>query len=584
MKFLVIREHSASIARTPKRSTAFFTGEASRSSSARREWRALLLVGLVATIVILPIIIWGIPAGADLNNHYRFVLPFYESIREGNWHPGWLAESNAGFGDPRFRFYPPGLYYLLSAARAFTTWYSASLIGFVFLSALGGLGVYFWARAFCSPGIAVLAGVVYTVDPYRLNELYQASLLSEFAAGSILPFAFGFLERVCRKGKLADLAGLAGSYALVVLTHLPLTIIGSLALAVYAALRINRAHFWATSVRLVAAVLLGLAASAFFWTTIIAELGWIKGSAMEPNIYYDYRHNFLFSPSALTNRNTWYANLLGLAVIGLILPGVAKLKTIFVKKGRSGLGAIFILTLLSFLMTTELSRPLWAITPKLPEVQFPWRWLTITSMCGSIILAAGVPGFIELVRHRFRPRHLIFILGFVLGLVFTTYEVVWDCDYVPRQQFEARLPDIRGSVSFKDWLPIWARDVVHMERMNSNVQADSRSVRINTWQTEHRSFEIASGPATEARVRTYFYPHWRATVNGKQLTVRPAADWTLLISVPSEAVKIDLDFHEPLRVRSALITSAIAWILILGLLAFGPGRAALNILRRPIDA
>ena len=63
------------------------------------EAKSILTVALGGAIVLLPLIIWGFPEGADLINHYRFALPFYESIRSGHFYPGWLAESNSGFGD-----------------------------------------------------------------------------------------------------------------------------------------------------------------------------------------------------------------------------------------------------------------------------------------------------------------------------------------------------------------------------------------------------------------------------------------------------------------------------------------------------
>src|SRR6185503_5849979 len=80
----------------------------------------LLLVMLAAILVISPILIWGVPSSRDLSNHFRFALPFYDALRSGHLYPGWLAESNQGFGDASFRFYPPALYYLLSFARAIT--------------------------------------------------------------------------------------------------------------------------------------------------------------------------------------------------------------------------------------------------------------------------------------------------------------------------------------------------------------------------------------------------------------------------------------------------------------------------------
>ena len=74
---------------------------------------SVILVAAFGVLTLLPVFIWGFPVGADFDNHFRFALPLYDEIRQGNYFPGWLAESNNGFGDPRFRFYPPVLYYLL---------------------------------------------------------------------------------------------------------------------------------------------------------------------------------------------------------------------------------------------------------------------------------------------------------------------------------------------------------------------------------------------------------------------------------------------------------------------------------------
>src|SRR3989441_3381804 len=223
-----------SIASTPRR--AITTNRARLRPSLRNG----LVVTLVAAVVLLPIMLLGIPNGADLPNHLRFVLPFYESLQSGHFHPAWLAESNYGLGDLRFTVYPPGLYYLLSATRWLTGgWYSASISSLVLLSIVGGLGAYFWARSVLNPKLAMWAGILYALAPYRLNEVYQASLLSEYAACSILPFAFAFVERICRKKSKFDVFGLAGAYGLLILTHLPLTVIGSLSLALYALVRVS---------------------------------------------------------------------------------------------------------------------------------------------------------------------------------------------------------------------------------------------------------------------------------------------------------------------------------------------------------
>ena len=66
------------------------------------ETRNLVLLVFVSFAIVGPAIIWGIPTNRNLYNHFRFMLPFYDAIRSGNWYPGWLAESNGGYGDRAF--------------------------------------------------------------------------------------------------------------------------------------------------------------------------------------------------------------------------------------------------------------------------------------------------------------------------------------------------------------------------------------------------------------------------------------------------------------------------------------------------
>ena len=526
----------------------------------------VLVVLLVAVGVLVPMMCWGIPSGGDLANHYRFAQPFYESIRSGHFYPGWLAESNYGFGDARFRFYPPGLYYLMALFRLVSGWYAASLLAFITLSMLGGGGAYFWARQSHSTTVAMWAGVLYSIAPYHLNQIYQASLLSEYAACSVLPFLFAFVERVCRRRSAADVAGLGVTYALLVLTHLPLTVIGSLSIAVYALLLLRRERLWSNVLRLTTGVVIGLTASAFFWTTVIAEMKWIKGNSANQNGYYNYRNNFLFSSAALTNRNTWYANLLAFAVVGMALPALLLIR----KKWRvSNTKAVAGVTGLSFLMATDLSRPLWLMIPKLSDVQFPWRWLTITSLGASILVAASVPKWKEVWRKEFRPVHLVPIGAFVLSLFFVATQVVIDCEYLPRQQFEPMLSSIRNSASFPDWLPAAATQEVTEFGSSALVAAGSRAISVKTWEPEHREFKVGAGTSTAATVRTYFYPLWKATVNDRPVTPSVGKNGAMMVELPGDEARIKLDFVEPMRVKVVRIASLFGWLTIASLFGFG---------------
>ena len=536
----------------------------------RRYFSSRWTVVVAGIVALLPAIVCGIPAGHDLPNHLKLAIPFYNAIQSGRLYPAWLAEANHGFGDTSLRFYPPALYYLMAATRGLAgNWYAGFLIAFVLLSVLGALGVYFWARSLFQKDIAVWAGILYAFVPYRLNEFYGASLLAEYAAGAVLPFAFAFVLRTCRDGRARDIAGLALCFALLVLSNLPLTVIGSLALLFYALLTIEKSKLRQSLSRLCLGVALGLAASAVYWTTMLAEISWIRKTQSSPYqdlvAYFDYRRNFVFSPFSLGNTNSWLSNMLMLATLSMALAPFLMFFWRGWKLDRQMKG-LFALLGISLLMTTDLSRPLWIIIPKLKEVQFPWRWLVVSSILVPVITAASIPFCRQRLSGKLRPLALIALGGALVSVAYSGARMR-DANYLPHFEFDTAANHLYAEDSLEYWLPVWVNE--RPRPMPNAVEAKDREVRINSWEAEQRWFWVGPGPAEEIRLRTFYYPHWVASAAGKPLASRPAADGAMLISIPGDAASIKLQFHEPGRVRAAAVVSALGWTMIFLLLAYG---------------
>src|SRR2546422_887996 len=451
-------------------------------------------VVVAGILALLPAIVWGIPAGHDFANHLKLAIPFHNAIQAGHLHAGWLAEANHGFGDTSLRFYPPALYYLMAATRGLSgNWYAAFLLAFALLSVLGCLGVYFWARYLLPKNLAVWAGILYAFVPYRVNEFYGASLLAEYTAGAVLPFAFAFVLRTCKDTRARDVAGLALSFALLVLSNLPLAVIGSLSLLFYALLTIERPGLRQSLFRLCLGVALGVAASAFYWTTMLAEISWIKRTQFSPyqdlTAYFDYRRNFVFSPFSLGNTNSWLSNMLVLATLSMALAPLLMLFWRGWKLDRQ-LKGLFALLGISLLMTTDLSRPLWAIIPKLKEVQFPWRWLVVSSIAVSILTAASIPFCRQRLRGRLRSLALLALGGVLISVAYSGARIR-DANYLPRFEFDTATNHIFAEDSLDYWLPVWVNQ--RPRPMPNAVDAKDREVRINSWEAEKRSFWVGPG-------------------------------------------------------------------------------------------
>ncbi len=534
-------------------------------SSAKRNVGWVIILSLA---FIVPALVYGIPANKDLLNHFRFALPFYDSLSMGHLYPGWLAESNSGYGDPSFRFYPPALYYLLSLARALTgNWYTATLLTLALLSTLGGLGIYFWARSALSSSAAILAAILYALAPYHVNQLYQAFLLAEFAGAAALPFAFGFVERVCRRGRYRDVAGLAAAYAFLVLTHLPLAVIGSLSLAVYALVRLmvrQERRGWKRSLwQLSLGAALGLAASSVYWVRMVTELGWIGINNANPDHSVDYDRNFLFATLSSDNLNVWWMNIVTVTTFLLFVPALALL----LRRARPHVGfvklrPIVIVAATALFMALPLSWPLWKLLPALQQVQFPWRWLAVFSMAGSVLTGAALPLWLNNKMQWRRTIRLLALGCVAVSVAFTLSHIVREAEYRNSSQFAGDLQSVRGTASVNYWIPVWAKP--NPRTMTSEVEAGPREVAVGHWGPEHRQFAVSRGDAIDARVRTFYYPRWVATSTGRVLPTRPDTDGALLISLPGDAqvTSVNLDFREPQSTRVATVSTAFAWLFI----------------------
>lgn len=532
------------------------------AASSPRKYVACVI--LVSLIFIAPALCLGIPSNKDLLNHFRFALPFFDSLSSGELYPGWLAESNSGYGDPSFRFYPPALYYLLSLGKALTgNWYVATLLTLVLLSTLSGLGMYFWTRSMLSESSAMWAAILYALAPYHVNQLYQAFLLAEFAGAAVLPFAFGFVERVCRRGRYSDIAGLAATYAFLILTHLPLAVMGSLALAIYSLARIERREWRRCLLRLGSAALFGLAASSIYWVRMIGELQWIRINNVNRDSSVQYDQNFLFSTHSQDDPTVWWVNILTVVTFLLFAPALA----LFFRSARNQIKfrrliPVAILALVTFFMALPLSRPLWRVLPALQQVQFPWRWLALLSMTGSLLAGASVPLWLENKMQWRRPLRLLVLGSLLISVAFTLAHTVREAEYRNARQFQSDLQSVRGTPSVNYWIPIWGKS--HPREMASAVEAGDAPVTINNWAPEHRSFAVAPGAAKELRVRTFYYPLWVASSAGQLLSTRPDSDGALLITLPgnTSSTSVSVDFREPRRVRVAVAVSGFGWLFI----------------------
>ena len=284
---------------------------------------------------------------------------------------------------------------------------------------------------------------------------------------------------------------------------------------------------------------------------MLAELNWIRADNINPDPSVDYRKNFVLSTFSPDYLNVWWMNIILLAMVAMFWPALLLL---FKKAdpawqlqlaNRRPLKALAGLLLFTLFMATPLSQPVWKLVHPLQQTQFPWRWLAITSIVCSLVLAMAVPLWTRFAKGPKRPLFVIALGTIVMSFAFSMFHIVREATWLSPAEFEQTLSEIPGSAGVTQWLPVWVHEP--LPTMTARVDAPNRVSSIKTRQPQQRVFHVEAGQATEARVQTFFYPHWKATAAGRNLDTHPDQNGSLMVTLPSEAVDVNLEFREPNR-------------------------------------
>lgn len=536
------------------------------------EYLYLVAACVIAVLSIMPIAFFGIPDSNDLPQHYRFAQIYFNSLSNGEFFPGWAGNENFGYGDIGLRFYPPLAYYVLASARILVgNWYDASWLTFTFWMILGCIGIFCWARCWLSVKQSAIAAIIYIFVPWQLSQLYSAFYYAQFAASCVLPFCFAFVTKVFQRGKASDVLGLSIAYAVLLITHLPLAVIGSLSLFIYALTFLEKKNFVRALIKAAIGFGLGLSASSFYWFKMVTEMKWLNLSTERyKSDYYSFQNNFY--PALLQNRENFslYNALLSDTAILLNLLFLFTAIFYFIYKRRTPIEQsknIFQTVLpigwMAFFMATILSRPIWELITPLQKVQFPARWITVVGMCGAIVTAASIKYILKgnFLKKRVWTYSCVFVVTIVLLFDFTYIFHPISFAPIAREKFETQMQILPEEESF-DWgWTIWSRNKAFERK--ERVLADNRKIEVKDWQTETRSFNVVEGSVVKARIATFYYPHWQATVNGVSVEIEKDENGVMLVPLPAEKSVVHLEFKEPLAVKIASVISISAWLFIL---------------------
>ncbi len=566
-----------------------------------KPWRSLRsvdwapwLAGLLALLAMQPLLAGRLTRSTDGLLHLYRLVEFDRAIREGVLLPRWFPDLAGGYGVPLLNFYPPLAYYpieLLHLAGLSLT--HAQLVFFGLTLWLAGGAMFLWVRDVAGAQAGLLAVVAYTYAPYVVNNAYGRSNPSEALALALAPLLFWAFRRLALATGQQNLAVAAITYTALIATHFPSTLIFSVTLVFYLGLLawLNWPHIALRPVASAIALSLGL--SAFVWAPAWLEKGWVQLERMRE---IHYAANFL-SPSELlswpgpVDRRLINPNvprslgpaLVVLAAIGALIGGA------YGERSRKAhVWAACTLLVVSIALTLPLSQSAWDQVPLLADLQLPRRFLAPATLAAAFLAAqtsmtkSQIPNPKSIRGSTIKP--LVIGIG---SLVIILSSLPWLFPHYDRSTpetptiadllaFEEKTGAI-GTTATGEYLPIWGQEMppgrlatlirtgAPVERLDPARLPQGAEIQDATYGFTSAHLRITSPEPFQAVYESFYFPGWRAYIDGQAVPVTPNSASLISFLVPAGLHTLVVRFEDtPVRTASMFvsITSAMGLTII----------------------
>jgi hypothetical protein len=594
----------------------------------RRVLRSPATVALLFMIpVLLPLAAPGYFFGAhDAHHSVFFLVEFDQSLRDQFPWPVWSPDHALGFGYPLWLVYAPLSYYVAEAFHLLGMGFTAAVKATWALCFLvGAAGMYRLARRWWGPAAALTAALAYTYAPYHLVQIYVRAALAEFAALAWFPWVLlAFVELWEHpRPRRAALAALAFGILLFIHTVSALIFVPVLLafLGFKFAESLWKRRRWAVSRAPAAgsaaadpgrqrspvlwaalALALGGLLASIFWLPMFVERSLIVERQWVPSTY-QYASNFVypsqfFDPTwgygySVPGPNDGMSFQLGVViVVGALIGALAAFGVQGLARPPAGAleearlpyraEALFLtgISLLAIFAMTPASQPVWDALPLVSLVQFPWRLLAVTVTTLALLAGAGVHWLEQRWPAAGSPGPFAYVLALALVLASVFYaspalQAIRPQDESPVavMEFELAYPDMRGSTVYAERQPADA-DSPLLPQYLAGEPLRRAAIVSGSGEVLEQSSRAASAYArvradSDVRLRfyTYYFPGWRATVDGQAVVVAPDPPNGLigLTLAPGEH-EVRLRFGPtPPRTLGAVL-SVVALLAVLGLI------------------
>jgi hypothetical protein len=512
--------------------------------------------------------------------HQTYAYLFDRALRQGQVPVRWVEGLAAGQGQPLFNYYQVGFYYLISLVHAFGPGLSLSLKLAIALAWIGGAGFTFlWLTPYGRLP-ALLGASLFAWAPYLMVDGYVRTAYPELMGVALAPAVLWSADRLLRTGRTIFICTTALSTGLLLITHLPASLIVAPFCAAYTfgAWLVYRPPARRLGLIVLGAAI-GVGVAAFYVFPSILELGDVKIDTLTSD-YFHYRRHFVrpgawldwswgYAPSGNDEPNLMSVQI-GIVQCLVILAAIAGLLLLpfrWPPATRWALAGGLAAVAVSLFMMTAASGSIWSRVAPLSFIQFPWRFLMIPAIVCSALAAA----LLSAVSVR-TTQALVVICAVALQWSVTRdyRSPAWTRE---RAVIAIDNPHWAASANGRHWAfrepgydPIAVtRDTPIAPARWAITAGHARVVAIAA--TDVRlSLRVEARESVDLLIATPSFPGWRIAIDEKPVAhdVQPGSAY-LGVRVPAGAHGVDVRFRNT-PLRTAANTTTLVSLLVVGLL------------------
>jgi hypothetical protein len=550
--------------------------------------RNLKYIGFIigaAFVLSLPLLFYGFPFhSSDGVQHAIFYGYFSSQLWAGEFYPRWLMRMNGGLGAPALFYYPPIPYYLTAPGKPFFAgdsqgWHQLGVSASLALAA-SGVCAYLWLKKINTERAALIAAVIYVVMPYHLaTDVYDRGAFAELWTFVWMPLILLFTEAISRGRKTAAL-GLVISYALLIMTHLPTTLMFSAVPICYGCYMAAPGRRIRVTGIIIGAMSLGIGLSAIYLLPALAMQKYVFMEELKVG-FQSYEHWFLpFERGWINATSNTIAQIVPqVATLGLFAYLLARRNSDSTARKRAAFWMLVLL--ISVFMMASLSSFVWRLITPLHMIQFPFRFNTVLCVATTALVALGISSI-----KKYSPSaSLIRWLALLMIVGWIGYAAVWarnayainDPSHAMIYKRNARQERVGADVN--EFRPRWVVSIQEpvleslLGRIGEsadgltkvNIVEGTGTVEVKSWKPREILLQVETPGGAVLDVSQFYFPGWTAyTSNGLCLSVQPSKPGGLLrVAVPAGSHQILLRLNQTLPEYAGWLISAFSASLLL---------------------